>query len=191
MIKITIPIELRNEWQNEKHLLEELENSKNGFLFKGNTEQINKAVKKNDVLFILERINALTSYSKYGYIENKGFFREYKEWLDFALKEILKAKKIYVKNDDDIYMTLEIVNKLLSDFPNYNILTLSIEKVAADYVHNRKNNFNFNSRIKEIYYLFMDIGVGFIKPTEIADISYEKFINQKEKQKTKKLPKLL
>lgn len=189
MIKITIPIELRNKWNNEKYLLEELENGKNGFLFKGNTEKINKAVKTNDVLFILERINALTSYSKYGYIENKGFFKEYKEWLDFALKEILKVKGIIVKSDEELYFTLEKVNKFLNDFPNYNILNLSIEKVATNCIQNANKNFKFNSYIKQMCFLFLDIGVGFIRPTEIADISYENYINHKEKEKTMKFRK--
>lgn len=189
MIKITIPFELKKDWQNEKYLLEELENSKNGFLFKGNIEKIDKAINRNDVLFVLERINALTVCSKTGnrYIENKGFFKEYKEWLDFALKEILASKEIKIKSDDDIYETLKIVNEFLNKFPDFNILTLSVEKVAASYVHNVKNNFKINPCIEKIYYLFMDIGIGFIKPYEIADISYENFINQKEKQKIKKL----
>ena len=113
MLKITIPARLKDEFENEKDLLEELENGEKSFLFKGSYKEIKQALKRNDILYVLERINALTCCSKNGnrYIENKGFYKEYKEWLDFALKEIIKAKGINVKNDNDIYVILKNVNK--------------------------------------------------------------------------------
>ena len=184
MIKITIPLELKSMWQNEKHLLEELENGKNGFLFKGNTKKIDSALKINDVLFILERIDALTSYSRYGYIENKGFFKEYKEWLDFSLKEILKVKKINIKNDNDIYLILGIVNKVLNDFSNYDFF--STRELVNNYVYKIKDGFDIDHRTKEMCNLFIDIGFGIVKPIIIANISYENYINHKEEEKIKK-----
>ena len=47
MFKITIPFTLKQDWQNEKYLLEELENGKNGFLFKGNIEKRFNIIKIN------------------------------------------------------------------------------------------------------------------------------------------------
>jgi len=179
MIKIKIPNELKEIWEQDKETLQKLGSKKKYHIIRQNIIIIDKAINENDIVLILERIHKLTLYQQTGVLGEIRFHYYYQNWLEFTLIELLKSKGIIIKNNvmlEDMYLSLGVVNKLLRT--NYKLK--DIKKEAIRTVYSLRENYSIDFKIKDMVELFIDIGLMKIKPEELIDISYNNYLENKK-----------
>jgi len=172
-IKIKIPDELKKSFEYDKKYLEYLP------LGKSKSQKLQLALKKDMIVEVLILINEISDSISI----NKGFYKEFKQWLDFVLKEIMKTYRIDVSSlakERDIYLAM-YQSEMELRFNECKNLEKLIKH--AEYIINKKrDDYNFNSQINTMCNIFIKIGLNDINIEELVDISYEHYM-----MKTKKI----
>ena len=184
IIRIKTPKEIKEKYKESKKVLDRLGLEISAY-------KIEKSLEDDSVAMVLGIMDHLFVDSKYGkFISKEGFFKEFPEWLDFALLKIVEGRKINSDLDKkDIYASLfEAQDQLfltVRDEDYDGIITRSrIIQDAEDLVR-KNNNCREDAKIKELCSLFVDIGLNNQDPEQLGDFSYDNFV--KVKKKVKKL----
>lgn len=181
VVKIEIPIELKKSFLNEK----QLKNIRFGSMYK---ESIQDGLNENNVAKVLDEISKI-SYR----LRKVGFYKNFPEWLNFALMSLMNARGIDIQNKwqkSDMYSSLGNVSWQLQH-RQYECDLEFLSEQAAYMTHKVKDGMHHNPDINEMCRLFVAIGLNMLDPYQIADISYETFLKnyqektQNIKQKTK------
>lgn len=175
-IKINIPEYLKEEYSKEKHIL-----IKNHYIHLA--EDIEQYLKDNDIYALYRSsIPSLTN--------QVNFFKDYQGWLNFTLLNLISSIGINIddiKNKEDIYSTLQIARVQLKYNRDTNREYLI--KKCIKYASTCNKEYVTTPNAKELYALYIDIGLGLINPSELVDTSYEyylKNINNSNLSKTLK-----
>lgn len=166
-IRIEIPNELKEQFESEKHELENISLGKN------KTDKLKLFLANDMIVEVLDMINEVTNYSPDGYVINKGFYKEFQQWVDLNLKNLMKANRIDVSNkqkEKDIYLALHY-----SEFQLKENSEASLEELVENaecLINKAKKGLFYNSEIKNMCRIFLRIGLGEIIVSEVIDISY-------------------
>lgn len=170
-IKIEIPNELKEQFENEKHALENISFGKR------KANKLKLFLDNNMVVEVLDMINEVTNYSPDGYVINKGFYKEFQQWVDLNLGNLMKANMIDISNDQkekDMYLALHYSEFQLKENSEANLEELV--KNTEYLVNKDKKGLFYNSEIKNMCRIFLRIGLGEIIVSEVIDISYHYYL---------------
>lgn len=165
-VKIEIPMELKKSFFRER----QLEHIKFGDMYKSN---IQDGIEKNDVVKVSNGIYSV----RHRLLRRTGFYKNFPEWLDFALMSLMDARGIPVRNKwerADVYSSLGKVNEELKDWDRFDFDIL-VER-ACYMTHKVKDGMHYNPNIDEMCRLFVEIGLDLVDPYQLADLSYRAFL---------------
>lgn len=172
-ISIVIPTKLKAMFNKEK------ENFNGSVAYLAIT--IQKALVNNDITTVYTSIISLNNINETRFILEKGFFKEYMDWLDFALKKLMTTQKIFFdKNfkDSYIYSLLIECQKQLDNMKSLNEIDKLITNAEIAF-YNKNINIKYIPIIHDICRLFIHIGVGIINPKKLANLSYDAYLESK------------
>lgn len=173
-IRIKIPVELKNKFEGDRCYLENLHFGKR------RAEKLKFFLDNDMVVEALELINEITD-SSHEYIQNIGFYEDFKKWLNFSLKELMKTFKIDISNskERDIYLALYQSEMQLKENED-NTLENIIER-AKYFVNKQRIGVCYNPDIYNMCDLFVRIGLKVIDIDTLVDLSYENYIRKTKK----------
>lgn len=168
-VRIEIPNYLKEEYQKEKQIL--INNH-----YKHLAEDLELYLKENDIYRIYSNIiPTLTNELK--------FFNDFQNWLNFALQNLISARgidinKIYYK--EDIYSALQISIVQLKYNKDTNREYLI--KRCIEYAKTCNKDYITTPVARDLYNLFIDIGLNLVNPSELTDISYDYYLKVNNQQ---------
>lgn len=171
-IRIKIPVELKNKFEGDRCYLENLHFGKR------RAEKLKFFLDNDMVVEALELINEITD-SSHEYIQNIGFYEDFKKWLNFSLKELMKTFKIDISTQSrerDIYLAL-YQSEMQLQLNESNSLE-DIIKRAEYFVNKQKDDICHNPDIYNMCDLFVKIGFQCIHIDTLVDISYENYMRK-------------
>lgn len=186
-IPIAIPQELKDMFEKDKVKL----NVRN---YGGDFEkkELGQFLAKDDVLSAYDYIAHLTSYSNYNtMVQKEGFFKEFPEWLIFAVDKILESKSITLEDRENHYGPLTAFAIASNWFSGMEVASIkeAVKEnernvvVAAVLFINKKTNCCFDQhQLRNASKLFLNLATQDVKAEDLADISYEAFQNARGKE---------
>lgn len=183
IIRIKIPQQLKEEFIRDRHFVED--NIIAGTVVANN---IMEYINDDDIINVLREVNSVTEYSpRYGYVKNEGFFLHYKEWLNFALIQLMNAKEIDISDKlkiSDMYSALGRCDEQLARIRRGEFVgPYKLIEQAEYFTHKQKDGANYNPSIKDMCSLFIFMGLRIINVENIANLSYEAYLESLSNEK--------
>lgn len=181
ILRMEIPEELKIQFAEDRGILKEK-------LLSGDSvaKDICVALNENNFLEVLKQVENATTYSRYGYVEKKGFYEEYPLWVEFALMKIMSKHNIDVSDKykkQDMYTSLSTTQEILllldenkEDDDDYSRDFLISQVVY--FVHKGKDGAHYNEQVEDMCKLFVDTALSNNSILDGVDISYKSFCQE-------------